>query len=337
MTIGSRGALRRWSRWYLPLLAEGSVLVGGQAVIEGVLMRLPMTYAVAVRNPKGEVKVKRERLPETAKGKFGNLPLVRGSVILFKAMMLGLSALNYSAEVAMEEEPGDVPEGVQAPAEAKAEAKKDGGTFSWAMALTVAFSLALGIVLFFYVPLLLTQLLTKYLPMANHSLGFNLVDGFIRIVFFVVYILSISLMKDIRRVFAYHGAEHKVVYTWEAKEDLTVENARSKSTLHPRCGTSFLLFVMVVSILVFSVVPHDYPFWVKALSRLVFLPLIAGISYELIRLTAKFPKSPIVRPFMWPGLAFQLLTTRQPDDAMLEVALKALSEARDLANEPVIT
>ncbi len=175
------------------------------------------------------------------------------------------------------------------------------------------------------------------MPLANHSLGFNLVDGFIRIVFFVVYILGISLMKDIRRVFAYHGAEHKVVYTWEAKEDLTVENARSKSTLHPRCGTSFLLFVMVVSILVFSVVPHDYPFWVKALSRLVFLPLIAGISYELIRLTAKFPKSPVVRPFMWPGLAFQLLTTRQPDDAMLEVALKALSEARDLAAEPIVT
>jgi len=322
------GNLRRWCRCTLPLLAEGSVLVGGQAVIEGVLMRLPQTYAVAVRDPKGEVKVKKERLPETARGKFGNLPLVRGSVILFKAMMLGISALNYSAEVAMVEEPKEGE---------PTEAEKSGVAFSWAMALTVAVSLALGVALFFYVPLLLTQWLSGHVDWAKNSLGFNLVDGAIRIVFFIVYILAISLMKDIRRVFAYHGAEHKVVYTWEAKEDLTVENARSKSTLHPRCGTSFLLFVMVVSILVFSLVPHSYPFWAKALARLVFLPLIAGISYEIIRFTAKFPCSPFVRPLMWPGLAFQLLTTRQPDDAMLEVALQALSEARDLAAEPVVT
>ena len=155
--------------------------------------------------------------------------------------------------------------------------------------------------------------------------------------FFLAYILAISLMKDIRRVFAYHGAEHKVVYTWEAGEELTVENARKKSTLHPRCGTSFLLFVMVVSILVFSLVPHGYPFWAKALARIVFLPLIAGISYELIRFTAKFPRSPFIRPLLWPGLGFQLLTTRPPDDGMLEVAIKALLEARDLAAEPVIT
>jgi uncharacterized protein YqhQ len=310
------------------LLAEGSVLVGGQAVIEGVLMRLPQTYAVAVRNPQGEVKIKKERLPETAKGKFGNLPLVRGSVILFKAMMLGISALNYSAEVAMEEEPKDGK---------PSEAEKSGVAFSWAMALTVVFSLALGVGLFFYLPLLLTQFLSKYVSMATNSFGFNLIDGLIRIVFFVVYILGISLMKDIRRVFAYHGAEHKVVYTWEAKEELTVENARKKSTLHPRCGTSFLLFVMVVSILVFSLVPHSYPFWAKALARIVFLPLIAGISYELIRFTAKFPNSALVRPLLLPGLGFQLLTTRQPDDGMLEVAIKALLEARDLAAEPVIT
>ncbi len=328
MIDGFAGALRRWSRCTLPLLAEGSVLVGGQAVIEGVLMRLPQTYAVAVRDPSGEVKIKKERLPETAQGKFGNLPLVRGSVILFKAMMLGISALNFSAEVAMEDEP----------AEGKTrEADKSGVAFSWAMAVTVIVSLALGVALFFYVPLLLTQFLSKYVAAAQHSFGFNLVDGAIRIVFFIAYILAISLMKDIRRVFAYHGAEHKAVYTWEAKEALTVDNARNKSTLHPRCGTSFLLFVMVVSILVFSLVPHSYPFWAKAAARLVFLPLIAGISYGLIRFTAKFPKSPFIRPLMWPGLAFQLLTTRQPDDTMLEVALRALAEARDLAQEPVIT
>jgi uncharacterized protein YqhQ len=187
------------------------------------------------------------------------------------------------------------------------------------------------------VPLLLTQFLTRYVDFARHSIGFNLVDGAIRVVIFLAYILGISLMKDIRRVFAYHGAEHKVVYTWESKEELTVENARRHSTLHPRCGTSFLLFVMVVSILVFSLVPSSYPFWAKALSRIVFLPLIAGIAYELIRFTAKFPRAVLVRPLLWPGLGLQMLTTRKPDDTMLEVALKALTEARDLSREPVVT
>jgi uncharacterized protein YqhQ len=319
----------RQARALLPLLAEGSVLVGGQAVIEGVLMRLPQTYAVAVRDPEGGVRVKRERLPETAKGRFGNLPLVRGTVILFKALMLGISALNFSAEVAMAEvSEGDPKNGGE-------EAEKPAST--WALALTVAVSLALGVALFFYLPLVLTQFLSRYLEMARHSVGFNLIDGLIRVVFFLAYILGISLLKDIRRVFAYHGAEHKVVFTWEAKEELTVENARRKSTLHPRCGTSFLLFVMVVSILVFSLVPASYPFWAKALSRIVFLPLIAGISYELIRFTARFPRSFLVRPLIWPGLAFQLLTTREPDDTMLEVAIRALSEARELAQEPVVT
>lgn len=329
MPASDTGRLARLSKCLLPLLREGSVLVGGQAVIEGVLMRLPQTYAVAVRNPMGDVRVKKERLPETAKGRFGNLPLVRGSVILFKSLMLGISALNFSAEVAMEEEK---PEGAVKPEEKE---KKPVSTFM--MGLTVAFALAVGVLLFFYVPLLITQYLTKHLAVANTSLGFNLVDGAIRVVIFVGYIGFISLMKDIRRVFAYHGAEHKVVHTWEAGEELTVENARRHSTLHPRCGTSFLLFVMVVAILVFSLVPHSYPFWAKALSRIVFLPLIAGISYELIRFTAKFPKSALIKPLLWPGLAFQLMTTRQPDDEMLAVSVRALSEARDLASEPVVT
>jgi len=149
-------------------------------------------------------------------------------------------------------------------------------------------------------------------------------------VFFLAYIVLISLMKDIRRVFAYHGAVHKVVHTWEAKQDLAVEYARTHSTLHPRCGTSFLLFVMVVSILVFTLIPSTFPFWVKALSRLVFLPLIAGISYETIRLTARFPTAWWSRPLLLPGLGLQRLTTRVPDDGMLEVAIRALKDAREL-------
>jgi uncharacterized protein YqhQ len=303
-------------------LTQKSALVGGQAVLEGVLMRIPTAYAVAVRTPKGEIRVKKELLPETAKGRFGNLPIIRGSVILFKALMLGISALNFSAEVAMEEEaPGEA--GDQPPP------KKDAKT-TFALAMTVVFSLAMGVVLFFYVPLLLTQFAGKYWSLARGTFGFNLVDGGIRLVIFLGYILLISLLKDIRRVFAYHGSEHKVVHTWEAQKDLTVDNARGFSVLHPRCGTSFLLFVMAVSILVFSVIPHDAPFWVKAASRLVFLPLIAGLSYEMIRLTAKFPCSWWSKPLLLPGLALQRLTTREPDDSMLEVALHALREALEL-------
>jgi uncharacterized protein YqhQ len=322
MTESGGAVSRAARRVFLPLLAEGSVLVGGQAVIEGVLMRLPKTYAVAVRDPQGGVQVKKERLLETARGRLGNLPVARGSVILFKSLMLGISALNYSAEVAMAEE---VKEG-----------EKPAAASTWSLVLTVALSLALGVLLFFYLPLLATQFLSTRWTLAQNSIGFNLVDGALRVAVFLVYILGISLAKDIRRVFAYHGAEHKVVFTWEAKEDLTVENARRHERLHPRCGTSFLLFVMVVSILVFSLVPHACPFWAKALARIVFLPLIAGISYELIRFTARFPRSIWVRPLLWPGLAFQLLTTREPDDSMLEVALRALREARDLDAEPAV-
>ncbi len=308
----------------LPLLAEGSVLVGGQAVIEGVLMRLPSTYAVAVRDAKGNIRVKKEKMPETAKGRFGNLPFIRGSVILFKSLMLGISALNWSAEVAMEEEASDS-KGDGSPAPKKAS--------TLALALTVALSLLAGVALFFYIPLFLTQWLSRTTAFAQTSIGFNLIDGVIRVIFFLVYLAGISAMKDIRRVFAYHGAEHKAVHTWEAREELTVDRARAKSTLHPRCGTSFLLFVMVVSILVFSIVPNGWPFWTKALSRIVFLPLIAGFSYELIRLTGKFPRFWLFKPLIWPGLGLQLLTTRQPDDSMLEVSLRALCEAKALAEE----
>lgn len=316
-----RGPLRRAAAL---LLSQGSALVGGQAVLEGVLMRIPTAYAVAVRTPKGEIRVKKELLPETARGRFGNLPVVRGSVILFKALMLGIQALNYSAEVAMEEEAA---EGA-APGPAEAKPKDPKATF--ALAMTVVFSIAMGVALFFYLPLLLTQWAGHYWPFARGTFGFNLVDGAIRVVVFLLYILGISLLKDIRRVFAYHGSEHKVVHTWEAEEALEVENARKFSVLHPRCGTSFLLFVMVVSILVFSLVPHSAPFWMKAASRLVFLPLIAGISYEMIRLTAKFPCAWWSKPLLLPGLALQRLTTREPDDSMLEVALHALKEALDL-------
>lgn len=307
------------------LLAKecGQVLVGGQAVIEGVMMRLPESYAVAVRTPKNEIKVLKDKAPENAKGLLGKVPFVRGNIILFKALALGIKALNYSAQVAIEEE--------QEEEKQKEKTKKETPFY---LAVTLVVSFAIGILLFFYLPLLATQAISNALDFGKDSLSFNIIDGVLRMLVFLLYLAAILLMKDIRRVFAYHGAEHKVVFTWEAKEELTVENARKHSRLHPRCGTSFLLFVMVVSIFFFTLVPHSYPFWAKALARIVFLPLIAGTSYELIRLTAKFPRFFLLKPLLLPGLALQyFFTTREPDDSMLEVALKALQEARSFLEE----
>ena len=300
------------------------VIVGGQAVIEGVLMRIPESYAVAVRTPKNEIKIMAEKLPEGAKGIWGKIPFIRGNIILFKALSLGIKALNYSAEVAMEEE-----------SSSKGEEKKKESTLYFVF--TIAVSLIIGLALFFYLPLIATQAFSDYLQIGKGSFTFNLIDGVLRLVVFLLYLAFILLMKDIRRVFSYHGAEHKVVHNWEAKEELTVENAKKFSRLHPRCGTSFLLFVMVVSIFFFTLVPHSFPFWAKALSRIVFLPLIAGTSYELIKLTAKYPNFFLLKPLLWPGLWLQkFFTTREPDDSMLEVAIIALKKAQSFLEDSKI-
>ncbi len=297
------------------------VIVGGQAVIEGVLMRLPESYAVAVRTPKNEIKIMADKVPEGAKGVWGKIPFVRGNIILFKALALGIKALNYSAEVLMEEESSSK----------NKEKKKESPLY---LIFTIGISLIVGLALFFYLPLIATQMLSNLISFGKDSFTFNLIDGFLRLIVFLLYLASILLLKDIRRVFSYHGAEHKVVHTYEAKEELTVENARKHSRLHPRCGTSFLLFVMVVSIFFFTLVPHSFPFWAKALSRIIFLPIIAGTSYEIIRFTAKFPDVVILKPLLWPGLWLQkFFTTREPDDSMLEVAIIALRKAHSFLEE----
>ncbi len=292
----------------------GKLNVGGQAVIEGVMMRSPGSFAIAVRRPNGEIATLAEPLRALSeRSRLFKLPIIRGVITLISSLFLGVKALNFSADMALEEE------------ESK-EKKKEMG--SWAMGLTVAFSLGLGILLFFVLPLYLTKLLKTIIPTVGSSeLAFNLVDGIIRIVIFIVYILGISMMKDIKRVFQYHGAEHKSIYAFEAGEELTVENARKYSPLHPRCGTSFLLTVMLVSILVFSFLPHEMPFWKTALSRLVFIPLIAGLSYEFIRYSGKKMGSRGMAFLMAPGLWLQKLTTREPSDDQLEVALVSLKEA----------
>jgi uncharacterized protein YqhQ len=286
------------------------MLIGGQAVIEGVMMRSLTGYTVAVRQPDGGVAIRKDKLTSvTAKYPLLKTPVLRGSVVLIQSLILGIRALNYSASVASAGEEGE-PE-----------------ISNWAIAGSMAFAMLLGVGLFILAPLGLTNLIRHYLLPEMGNFVYNLIDGVIRAIFFFIYIASISLMEDIRRVFQYHGAEHKTVFTFEANEELTVENARGKSTLHPRCGTSFLMFVMAISILVFSLIPSTAHFAIKFGARVVLIPLIAGLAYEVIRFSARHLKNPVCRVLIQPGLWLQRITTKEPDDRQLEIALIALKEA----------
>ncbi|HEY0783235.1 MAG TPA: DUF1385 domain-containing protein, partial [Thermoanaerobaculia bacterium] len=207
-----------------------------------------------------------------------------------------------------------------------APAAKPTDASSWAIAGSMAIGLGLGVAVFLFLPLALTNLFDKHV-MHLSSLGFNLFDGLLRAVFFLAYIVGISRFKDIHRVFQYHGAEHKVVFAHERGGPLTVEGARRESRLHPRCGTSFLLFVLLVSILLFALIPKTAPFAVKLGGRLLLVPLIAGVSYEVLQLTARKRAAPIFAAMVWPGLQLQKITTQEPTDDMLEVAIAALDAA----------
>jgi len=288
------------------------IRVGGQAVIEGVMMRSPRSMAVAVRKPNGEIVVKRQGLTFfSEKSSLGKLPLLRGVLTLLAALVLGIQALNFSANQAL------------------AEGEQE--TSSWTMSITFAVALCFGIFLFFLVPLYLTKWMRFAIPMISDSgLVFNLVDGVIRLIIFLLYLWGISFSKEIRRVFQYHGAEHKSIFAFEAGEDLTVERVKGYSRLHPRCGTSFLLIVMVVSILVFALLPHSLPFGYKVASRVVFIPLIAGISYEIIRFADRKKEKKGVRYFIQPGLWLQRLTAHEPSEDQIAVAIRALQEVLEL-------
>ena len=292
------------------LLAE-RINVGGQAVIEGVMMRAPRALAIAVRKPSGEITVKREEVvPLSERYPVVKLPVVRGAVALFTSLVAGVKALNFSANEALDE----------------GEQKEEFS--SWAMGGTMAVAFGFGILLFFILPLYLTKLLIPIIGTSN--IVFNLVDGVIRVVVFLLYIVSISRMQDIQRVFQYHGAEHKSIFAFENGDELTVDNVRRYSRLHPRCGTSFLLIVMLVSIVIFSLIPKLWPFYMKAGSRVLLLPLIAGVSYEILKWSAKNDKSPIVKMLIPPGLGLQKLTTREPDDSQIEVAIRSMQEALEV-------
>jgi len=303
-----------------PKASPEDILVGGQAVIEGVMMRTPHAYAIAVRRADNSIEIKRElvkRLSEYWK------PLswfvVRGFAVLLQSLVLGIRSLNFSINASMK----DVePEGKSK------KGKNDSAMLP--LALSMIASIAVVVFLFILLPLWITSWLKAFIPaIQNYWVVFNLVDGLIRVIFFLTYILLISLMKDIRRVFQYHGAEHKVVHTWEAAEDLTVENARKKSPQHPRCGTSFLMFVMAVSIIVFSIFKF-HAFWAIFLSRLILVPVVSGLSYELIRFSASRCQKGFFRLLVLPGLALQRITTKEPSDDQLEIAIRALKEALEL-------
>ncbi len=278
--------------------------IGGQAVIEGVMMKSPKGWSVAVRNPKGEINLKTVETKEPPK--IFKMCLVRGVIALFQALYIGIKAIEYSGTVAFEGENEKAP-----------------GPLSMAFSIGAAFLLAVG--LFIILPLYLTKLVGMVSQgVAEQSFLFNLVDGVLRVGIFLLYVFTIGMWREMRRIYEYHGAEHKVIYAYEAGEALTVENARKYRPYHPRCGTSFLLIVMVISILIFSLIPQHWPFLWKAGARIVLMPVIAGISYEILRYSAKMKDSSIMGLITLPGLLLQRLTVREPDEAQIEVALAAV-------------
>lgn len=325
--------------------------VGGQAVIEGVMMRTPHAFTVAVRAPDGTIVLKEDNWRSIwDKMTFLRWPFLRGTVVMIEALVNGLQALTFAATVATPEEESSNAAAQSTNSDATS---AEGGASTvhstpapsalsnWQLTVTIASSLGMGLVMFVALPHLLTAGLGWLLGselLNPDGVLFHIVDGIIKLGIFVAYIALISMMEDIRRVFQYHGAEHKSVYAFEAGVPLTVENVRQYSTLHPRCGTSFLMFVMLVSIFLFSAV---FPLFMPAFDGMpaivrnlimvaIKIPLmlpVAGISYEAIRFSGKFPNNPVLGLLSKPGLWMQRLTTKEPSDAQLEVAIAALSKA----------
>jgi uncharacterized protein YqhQ len=274
---------------------------GGQAVIEGVMMRGSQKMCVAVRAPEGELVIHCEPLnPKIYASFIAKIPFVRGLTMLWDTLGLGIRTLMFSADVAMGEEEAEF-----------------SGPLAWG---TIAFSLAMAVAVFFVGPLLLLGLVDRFIASGFVS---NILEGVIRMTMFLGYIWAIGFIPDIQRVFGYHGAEHKTINTYEAGDELTVESVGSHTLIHPRCGTSFLLVVMVVSILVFSLLGRP-PLLLRIASRIVLIPIIAGIAYEFIKFSAAHQDHWLMRLLIAPGLWLQSFTTRQPDASMLEVAIAAL-------------
>lgn len=361
---------------------ERDLIVGGQAVMEGVMMRTPSAYAIACRKSDGEIVTTAESLPKWSdKHRWLGWPVLRGGATLIQSMALGIKALNFSARIyeedlkAQEELTKEKALGTQAALvegtedeaflkapvkvvmpEKKEEAKPKKLTQSASAIGSIIFALGFNILLFIVAPLVLTNLLFIGLGWADAPtvaagagwwetikpyvwkinlpsfatwVSFNLIDGLIRMVFFIIMIVSMSYLKDIRRVFEYHGAEHKTVFTWEKGLALTPDNATKQKRQHPRCGTSFLMVVMLIAIVLFSVVNFE-AMWLNLIVRISLMPLVAGLSYEVIRYAAKKESGAIFKFMTLPGLWLQNITTQEPDEEQLEVAIRALDESLKL-------
>ena len=280
---------------------------GGQAVIEGVMIRGREFYSLAVRRPDGEIYHSHERLNTAFTGPIRRIPFLRGVLVLAETLILGLKALNRSATLASTDSSSGGGEEIP----------------TWLLYLTLGVSLALGVGIFFVLPLLAVRLVDPFIASDMVS---NLVEGVLRLLILVAYIGGIGMMKDIRRVFAYHGAEHMAVHTYEAGLPLTVENVRKFDTPHPRCGTAFLLTVVLVSVVVFMFLGRPDMEW-RILSRVLLIPVVAAISYEFIRFYGMHSNWRIARAMSLPGLWLQRLTTRQPEDDQIEVAITAMGAA----------
>lgn len=301
-------------RLLLLLTMKPNILVGGQAVIEGVMMRVPGSYSTAVRDPKGNLRLKREIFTSiTQRSTLWSKPIFRGIASLYEAMNMGMSTLQWSADISYPEE------------------SNNDSNFSKCLdTLTTFISISLAILLFMVLPMWLT---TQLLNIEKDAILFNLFSGVFRILFFIIYLFLISRINDVSRLFQYHGAEHKVVYNFESGKDISIKNAQSFSTLHPRCGTSFMFIVLLSAIFVFAVVDTIIIYFfgkislsIRLLSHLPLIPFVSGVGYELIKITSK-SESMIFRILKKPGILLQNITTREPDDEMLEVSIAAIKDA----------
>ncbi len=305
----------------LPALESGeeTTLVGGQAVLEGVMMRSPHAWGIAVRKPSGEILTHSEPLDRPSdQHKWMGWPVVRGVMTLGHAMTLGFRALKFSANAVLDEIPAD-------------ENGKKMEINGWVAGLNVVFSVGFFIFMYKYLPLLATTELKKVNPVFGQQFVFNLVDGLIRIAMFLLFVWGVSLWKDIRRVYEYHGAEHKTVFAFESGDPLETAAVQKYSTFHPRCGTSFLMTVMIISMVVYMLIPVT-TFWARFGERIALLPVIAGVSYEIIRFAAKHRGS-LFALMTAPGLWLQRITTQPPDDTQVECAMIALNEAMALEKQ----
>jgi uncharacterized protein YqhQ len=322
-----------WRTWWrflmavqlLPALEGGEeTLVGGQAVLEGVMMRSPHAWGIACRKPSGEVSVHSEPLERLSeKHKWMGWPVIRGVMTLGHAMTLGFRALKFSANVALDE--------LQPDAKPGEPEKKKFEISGWIATVNIVFSVGFFIFMYKYLPLLAATELKKVDPALGGQIMFNLVDGLIRLALFLLFIWGTSLFPDIRRVYQYHGAEHKTVFAFENGDPLETADVQKYSTYHPRCGTSFLMTVMIISILVYMLFPVT-TFWSRFALRIVLLPVITGLSYEIIRFAAKHRGSLFALMTM-PGLWLQRITTQPPADEQAQCAIVALNEAMSLEKQ----